>query len=136
MTQGAASRDRWRRAGLWLAFIALALKIAIPAGFMVAPDRHQLVVQLCSGNGAAAVLDLETGKIVEHGSGKNGESKSEHNQPCSFAAAAIAADAPNETVLDIPLREEMTASFRPLDLRPQLAPTGPPLPARGPPHFA
>jgi hypothetical protein len=130
-----------RRAGVWLAALALAFKVAIPAGFMVGTDSHnRIAIVLCSEHGGEQVeLDLATGQLIEHGlrappatSDDNGK----HSQICPFAGAAIAATAPAFTSIAAPQGARLHIELQPLWLRPQLAPTGPPLPARGPPQIA
>ena len=141
MMRGISLFHGLRRAGLWLALIALAIKVAVPAGFMVGTDAHnQLAITLCSGHGSAeATLDLTTGQIIEHGLEDKTpkiDDKSKHSQICPFASAAGMATAPSLASLAAPFTVALDVDTRPLWLRPQLSPTGPPLPARGPPLFA
>lgn len=132
-----------RAAGLWLALIALLFKSAIPTGVMLAPDTHnRIAIVLCSGHGSvvAATLDLDTGEIVEDGlspSSHNDQSSgAKADQPCPFAGA-VAATIASPTVSGI--TRSIVEIILDLDLRhvwPDVAPTGPPLPGRGPPALA
>jgi hypothetical protein len=127
----------WRAAGLWFALIALALRLAAPAGFMLAPDDHnRLTVTLCSGlETHTAEIDLATGKIAaKKAPGQNDKGKAD--APCSFAAAAVAAVDPQSAPLAAPLLQSVAFALTPLATRPSLQAAGPPLPARGPPHYA
>ena len=142
MARGIGLSMRLRRAGVWLAALALVLKVAVPAGFMLGPDSHnQIAITLCSGHGSAqAVLDLTTGQIIEHGledkTPRTDNDKSKHSQVCPFAAGAGVVATPSVISLAAPFAIYVRADSRPIRLRPQLTPTGPPLPARGPPLSA
>jgi hypothetical protein len=138
MMRGQSKRTGWRAAGFCLALLALVLKVSLPAGFMLAADEHQrIAVTLCSGQGPVeALLDLSTGEIVEHGSGHGDNSKANHDQPCAFAVATISAVAPTEPAIAAPAFASIAFKRAALHERPQLTPTGPPLPARGPPQYA
>lgn len=128
----------WRRAGLWLAMAAFALRLAVPAGFMLAPDSaNHLVVTLCSGTGPqTALMDLKTGEISPNKPAGDHHQKDKADPPCAFAGIAVAALTPAEVQIAAPLRLSAAALATPAQERPALAPTGPPLPARGPPTFA
>lgn len=142
MKRGMGLSDGVRRAGFLLAVLALVLKVAVPAGFMLTPIGHnQIAVTLCSGHGQQqAVLDLTTGQILEAGAqstpAKSDHAKDGHAQVCPFASATHAANPPALMALSAPLRVVQFAAPPPLELRPQLTPAGPPLPARGPPRLA
>jgi hypothetical protein len=118
---------------------AFALRLALPAGFMLAPDSaNHLVVTLCSGTGPqTALMDLKTGEISPN---KPADQKHKDggkaDPPCAFAGIAVAALTPAEVQIPAPLRLSAPAMATPAQERPALAPTGPPLPARGPPQFA
>jgi len=130
-------RHSWRVAGLWVALIALVLRLAAPAGFMLAPDNHnRLTVTLCSGaEMRTAEIDLTTGKVSTKQTPGHGD-KGKADAPCSFAVAAVAALEPQAPSLAAPLAQVVSIAVTPLDERPSLLPAGPPLPARGPPHYA
>jgi hypothetical protein len=138
MLRGIVSLARMRRAGVWLALIALALRIAVPAGFMVAADsNNRLTVTLCSGHGpVAAAIDLATGQIVANGHGAGSgdrpaqpDADAQQTQPCHFAVAAVTAPAPQEVSVSAPIAA-IAAFPRPArEVRPQIVPTRPPLPA-------
>ncbi len=133
--------SNWRVAGLCLALLALVLKAAIPAGFMLAKDAHnRIAIVLCTGHGSVeATLDLTTGEITQNGApGENkGEiEKAKADSPCAFAAIAQADTALDGFVLAAPYAQANFVSRTPHEERPSIAPTGPPLPARGPPSLA
>jgi hypothetical protein len=128
----------WRRAGLWLAMAAFALRLAVPAGFMLAPDAsNHLVVTLCSATGPqTALMDLKTGEISPAKPVGDHQKKDKTDPPCAFAGLAVAALTPAETQIAAPLQQSAAIAATPAQMRPALVPTGPPLPARGPPTFA
>lgn len=72
-----------------LALLALLVRAIVPAGFMVAPTKGDLLtITLCSGHGAVeALLDLDTGAIVKKGQQKP-EKPAASDAPCAFAVAA------------------------------------------------
>lgn len=78
-----------------LAFIAIAVRAVVPAGYMVGSvgQSQQVAIYLCSGH--EAVLDLSKGQTPQRQDG------SDQSAPCVFA---------------------VTAHFAPLDETPQLAP--------------
>ncbi|MGE0829164.1 MAG: DUF2946 family protein [Hyphomonadaceae bacterium] len=128
---------RLRLAGFWLAFCALVFKAAIPAGYMIGADAgDRIAVTLCSLSGdIQATLDLKTGRIVEHGA--DGHQTSEGgDHPCAFALAAAPLAPSGEAALAAPIGASLRFDQAALALRPQITPTGPPLPARGPPQYA
>lgn len=116
---------------------AFALRLAVPAGFMLAPDsRNHLVVTLCSGMGPqTALMDLKTGEIspAKPGDHKNSDKA---DPPCAFAGLAVAALTPSDLHLAAPLQQSAAIAATPAQLRPAQTATGPPLPARGPPNLA
>jgi hypothetical protein len=130
----------WRTAGLWLALIALALRVAVPVGFMLAPDSHnRLTVTLCSGHGpVTAQLDLTTGEIsTDHKPVPSPSDKGKADAPCTFAAMSVAIAGPPPAIgIPAPRALSVSSSRAPLVERPSLQPVGPPLPARGPPQRA
>jgi hypothetical protein len=133
---GRFSLGNWRVAGLCLALIALVLKAAIPAGFMLSPTPGGILeITLCGGNGPqTAIIDLRSdAEKQQHGSNEN-DAK---DQPCAFAVAAVAAPAPDAVSFAAPLLVAYAALLLTArDERPSLLPAGPPLPARGPPSLA
>lgn len=126
--------QRLRAAGLVLALSALTFKAMLPPGFMLDADSGRVAIVLCGdGAGAQVYFDPATGKL-SHDDGSAPENVSEHC-PFAFAAAAALASPPFTTlppqrfalVLDAaPAREAIGEHDA----------TGPPLPARGPPHIA
>jgi hypothetical protein len=73
------------------ALIAMAIRAAVPVGFMLSPDQDRwIVVTMCSGSGPMQMaLNLDTG---EHRDGEAPAHKKDgaavHHAPCVFAAAA------------------------------------------------
>ena len=115
--------------------LAVALKVLVPAGFMVASpsaSSSSFPLVLCTGHGAVTV---EAADLAQGGKKAPAE-KPAHDAPCAFAGHAAAASPP------VPYPVEAVAFARtpapqPQMLRRDLAPgrglAAPPLPARGPP---
>jgi len=129
-----ARRSRtWRHVCLTLAMLAVALKVLVPAGFMVGISSTRFPLVLCTGHGAVSV---DAGFLDPGGGKKAPGEKPAHDAPCAFAGSAAAASPPDPhpvatvTFVSAPVAE-------PLPLRRNLAPgrglAAPPLPPRGPP---
>jgi hypothetical protein len=72
------------------ALIAMAIRAAVPVGFMLAPDHDRWVVMtLCSGSGPMQMaLNLDTGEHRDGSAPTDGEKGgAAHHAPCVFAAA-------------------------------------------------
>lgn len=112
---------------LTLALLALALKVAIPAGYMVAPRANDLpfAIVICTAQGAVT---------VEPGGTTDQAPTTEHDAPCVFAGHGVGAQPPS----DIHRPHLPIATYQPI-LPPSYAATpglglcAPPPPARGPP---
>lgn len=80
-----------------LAFIAIATRALVPAGYMFAPpqDGRILTVTLCSGHGAVeALLDLSTGQLVDQDDVPDNtpeKNAPRADAPCVFATVATLA---------------------------------------------
>lgn len=128
--------DAWRRVFMTLAVLALAVKVAIPAGFMAAPRVAQspFALVLCTGQGAMVLgPDGALHKAGEPTKAPDG--KSGHDAPCAFAghgqgalSAALTVAAP---VSFVAYRVAQVAE--PADLAPGRGLAAPPPPNRGPP---
>ena len=91
MLWGLQARTGFAQVIAALAFIAIAMRAVVPAGYMVGlAEQGQLVsIELCSGH--AATLDLESGRLVEPGQtpdDKQHGSDRTSDAPCVFAAVA------------------------------------------------
>lgn len=130
----------WMRArGLMLAMLALALKAAIPAGFMLSqPGQGAPQIVLCTGHGAAT-LDPETGAFIPYDPAaqqtRDGERGDAPVQTCPFAALAFASPAPSPVALP-PARAPLVRIAAESVGFAIAFTQGPPLPARGPPQSA
>lgn len=125
-------------AGLWVALAALALRLAVPTGFMLAADDHnRLTVVICSGQGAqTATLDLATGKLSPDQAPEEGRNAAA-DAPCAVAAIVVAAIAPGDVTVAAPFARTIGISpLPPHAVRPGRTAAGPPLPPRGPPQYA
>jgi hypothetical protein len=128
--------DAWRRVFMTLAVLALAVKVAIPAGFMAAPRLAQapFALVLCTGQGAMVLgPDGALHRLGEPAKAPDG--KSGHDAPCAFAGhgqgaltAALAGAAPVSFVA-----YRLARVPEPPDLAPGRGLAAPPPPNRGPP---
>ena len=122
----------WRWSSMWLLALALAVRIATPAGWMFAPsDGHglpQLVI--CTGHGPEPLAPA----VGKSGQPANAPDKSS-DHPCVFAGhgaptppALIAATVPAPVVTSVGLSPTRLA-----DQRPGRGLAAPPPPSQGPP---
>lgn len=130
MTRGGFLR-RIYTAGLTLALFALTFKALLPPGFMLASQGGDIAITLCDGG--EAFFDTRTGDIRHQDDAPASDNTSEH---CPFAAAA----APNLLEVaaspSIPSVSFVEAASPVRAVVGEHEPTGPPLPARGPPNYA
>jgi hypothetical protein len=132
MTAFRALSPLWRRVCLTLAVLALVVKVAVPAGYMVDTTTGGApAIVLCTAQGAVTITP-ET----HHGAPESPAKG--HDMPCAFAghgAAFVAAEP-----LTVALIEH--AAYAPLapvptvEAVPGRGLSAPPLPARGPPQVA
>lgn len=130
MTTGASfmiwARSR-RGVVLTLALLALALKVAIPPGYMVGTASNSLpfTIVICTAQGAVA---------VEPGGSHEGEA-SKHDAPCVFAGHGLGAapPAPASHLLRPSLAYHPTSPPPSCEATPGRGLCAPPPPARGPP---
>jgi hypothetical protein len=130
--------QRMRRAGFWLAALALLAKAWLPAGYMAGvDDADKLTIMLCGlGDRSAMVLDLESGALVPADEANDHRTDEALAEGCAFALAAVAALASPDLPVVAPVRVPLDR-VEPLAPKPALTlAVRPPLPARGPPTFA
>lgn len=116
-----------RNVFLTLAALALALKVLLPAGFMVDPAARGFSMVICTAEGTAVVH--------QDGAPAGPASKQQHDAPCAFAGHGMGAVAPS---LAAPMAAAYAAYVAPspaplIGLAPGRGLAAPPLPARGPP---
>lgn len=122
---------RWAR-GVWmtLATLALVVKIAIPAGFMVAETSSSpFPLVLCTAQGAVI---LDSGAPADH------KAPQGHEAPCAFTGHGAAFVAPvlvGETLVHAVSYETASPALA-ADVSPGRGLVAPPPPARGPPLTA
>lgn len=124
----------WRHVCLTLAVLAIALKVLVPPGMMVAAEpRNDLPfpIVLCTAEGAVSVAP---GTPLPNHDSHEQDAKAKH-EPCVFAGHGIGAAA--HTPLEIGRVEFVAFERTAPAARPAVVPgrgvSGPPLPARGPP---
>ena len=130
---GHHNRTAWRGAFLTLAFLALAIKVAVPSGFMIAaPAPGQ-------GLGAAFNLVICTGHgpmTVGQPDHKGGENKSRSDAPCAFAGhAAPPVPSLGATLIGSAYVQTAEIALPRADLTPGRGLAAPPPPSRGPPTY-
>lgn len=132
-------RNGWR--GVQLAFVALALavKLVVPAGFMVGSPKvgAGFPLVLCTSQGMV-VIAAKDGIGQSQAPDKAPDNKSDHDHPCAFGGHGVVA-APALALLAAPV-EFARYRIMPVARAPSLAPgrglAAPPLPARGPPPIS
>lgn len=130
---------RFRGVALALIACALAIRLAVPSGFMLMPGMNGAlpVITMCSGQGAMpmpAGMHPATGR-ASHDDGQHEEKTPDH--PCAFAAASAAVDL-------AAILHPVAPAIIGIDVRPQphafshagIALAAPPPPKTGPPIFA
>jgi hypothetical protein len=135
----AVIRARHRRPGLArrlfpaLALLALAVRILVPQGFMVAsaeaPSAFPLVI--CTSQGV-----IQAGPLAPLHKAPDGKT-SAHDAPCAFAGHTPAPAPDLFTAERVSFAADHAAPSTPVrrDLAPGRGLTAPPLPARGPPQL-
>lgn len=112
---------------LTLAILALALKVIVPQGFMVAARGDGFPLVICTGHG------VETVANDDHGSKTPAQKKSD--APCAFAGN-LAPPAPSQVALlsePYVLGAQQAALAKARDLMPGRGLAAPPPPSQGPP---
>jgi|CXWL01.1.fsa_nt_gi hypothetical protein len=137
MLSGLANRSGWGRALAALAFMAIAVRAIVPAGYMLAADSEPgrfVTVTLCSTHGSVdAVLDRETGDIIDAGDQPSTPSDNPDTSPCVFAAAAhLAAPEHAPAAISVAFARE-ALRFNAVEARPGLGLAAPPPFSTGPP---
>jgi hypothetical protein len=118
-----------------LAVVALAVRAATPAGFMLADTGDGVGrIVICTGDGP--LLVAAPGTVPHDAPTTPDESGTEHN-PCAFAGMAQAAPGPDLLAVEaIAFPDFEAPAVRPLaHLAPGRGLAAPPLPARGPPNL-
>lgn len=129
----------WSRIFVALALLAMTLRALIPQGFMLAgaQDDHLISLQICSGvEHTNAVLNLQTGAIVEDGAeGKSGSKPPKADAPCVFAAIAYLAAPLAPVIFGGLIATVQPATFATVAVAPGLGLAAPPPWSTGPPAF-
>lgn len=145
MNRGATRLTPWlARLGVILAFCAVALRIAIPSGYMLGQPsgvNGLPALMICSGQGALEVKNDANPaldglrKIVADHDKKDGE-KSAPQHGCAFAGHSTPVHAPVLQSLAAPaFAPFVQAASTPLHQRPGLGLAAPPPPKTGPPSI-
>jgi len=115
-----------RNAFLTLAALALALKVLLPAGFMVDTGARGFSIVICTAEGTTVVH--------QNGAPAGPASKQQHDAPCAFAGHAAPPLPPVAAVLREARWTRVEAPAARLhDLAPGRGLAAPPPPAVGPP---
>jgi hypothetical protein len=121
-----------RKLSAALIVLALAVRVAIPSGFMPSSERG-FALTICTGMDTQTVWMDKSGKLHKDDPAKG---KSVEHQPCAFAGAAMAGDAPADTAF-VAMPPVATAvpvfAMREISVGHGLA--APPPPAIGPPSY-
>ena len=136
MSAACRMTDSWlRRAPMIAAFLALALQLMFPAGFMVAEpgQAHGFPIVICSAQGQT-VVDWTASSAPD--SGKK-QAPAKNMAGCPFAGHALASSPPAPAALALPVVfEPASAPVRPYLVFPGRGLAAPPPPAIGPPVSA
>ncbi|MFN7056681.1 DUF2946 family protein [Hyphomonas sp.] len=121
---------------LVLVALAVTMRLAVPAGYMVTSDTSgRIQIELCTEQGMVTrTLDLATGEYIEGDEGQ-GDSQTADHSPCAFAAGTQLAAPPEDLPQPAERRIIRAASIHhPASLQtarrlaaPPPYPTGPPV---------
>lgn len=136
-------RNAWTSWALALTVLAMAVRVAIPGGYMVAaPDAHRGLPQMviCTGQGAMAVAVDADGHLVKASikpaSKQSPSDKDRPDHPCAFSATSAAAETPGPAPSLAPLRfSQKTPQPLASAQRPGLGLAAPPPWTTGPPSI-
>lgn len=129
-----------KQASLLLAMLAIAVKVLIPAGYMlsaqVGPGGSPTMV-ICTGHGEFVVAVDANGKPSAPDPSKPGDGKSKAgDHPCTFASASVAHAAPAAFAIVAPIRLAwLPPPPRLTTQRPGLGLAAPPPYTTGPPSI-
>jgi hypothetical protein len=138
------SISRYRGLAVVLLVCALAMRMLVPSGFMIAPGAHGATLVLCPGQGAMPMAlphDMGGMAMSGHDMGKPGDKHQgdKHqdkgdNLPCAFSPVGAAADLVSVAHPAAPIAP---ADFAPavfgITTQPGLGLAAPPPPKTGPP---
>ncbi|MFN3584400.1 DUF2946 family protein [Phenylobacterium sp.] len=137
MTSAARHCRTFARLWLALACLAVAIKVLVPPGFMVARPVNDMPfpLVLCTAQG---MVTVDPGAPVDQERGDDPAGRAADHGPCVFAGAQHAAPPPG---LDHFVAVEFAAYAAPaaapsVSLAPGRGLAAPPLPARGPPSLS
>jgi hypothetical protein len=124
----------WRSVCMTLAVLALVLKVAVPAGYMVDTSAAGApAIVLCTAQGAVTIT-----QPGDHHRGPEAPAGSTHDAPCAFAghgAAFVAVEPVTVGVVEHVVYAPLAAPTA-VEAVPGRGLAAPPLPARGPPQVA
>jgi hypothetical protein len=126
----------WRRFGVMLALCALLFRVAIPTGWM--PQANAAGVSLGWCDGISHAVPAEAKALLDEALStlKHKPVKPAPEQPCAFAAAAQALDAPPLILVSIPRAAPQPLPYPALRSIPGRGLAAPPPLSTGPPILA
>jgi hypothetical protein len=80
---------------VWLATLALLVKVAVPAGYMIGTEHGTITIELCSGTGPMTMTMAMPG--MAHHDPKSDHDKAE--QPCPFSGLSAPSLAAADPIL-------------------------------------
>ncbi|MDP3907031.1 hypothetical protein [Novosphingobium sp.] len=130
MTFWRAFLHHHRFAAALLLAAVLALRVAVPGGWMVEQQGGELTVALCSdASGGQVFVTIPLGDDTpDPHEGKQA--------PCAFTALAGLADLPHAADLPMPLSDRVAPARMPLEISVGRGLAAPPPPQTGPPAIA
>ncbi len=142
MRPTSASLSWLKKLHLLVGMLAIAIKVAIPAGFMVAPQALAAgltPIVLCTAQGDVTAFMNGDGQIVAHGEqGHAGDGQDlpggHDGHPCTFAGQGTALTAPSAASVAVTfvVTRKVTSDLD-LIVAPGLGLAAPPPPKTGPP---
>lgn len=126
---------RHRGLALWLAAVALLMKVMVPAGYMPSIGGGSVTITLCTGEGVKAVAVALPGAPAERSDGA--KKQQQGTSPCAFTSLwSPASGAIDAALLAIAIAFIMAFGVRPVVQRIVATPAFLRPPLRGPPIAA
>jgi len=142
MRSASASLSWLKKLHLLVGMLAIAIKVAIPVGYMVAPQALAAgltPIVLCTSDGNVTAFMDEGGQIVTHGdealaNDHQGLPSDHEGSKCAFAGQGVPLAAPQAASMAVQFEGAVSpTAIQPSFVAPGLGLAAPPPPKTGPP---
>ncbi len=142
MHPASATHSWLKKLHLWVGMLAIAIKIAIPVGYMVAPQALAAgltPIVLCTAEGNVTAFMDGDGQILAHGeealaNDHQGLPSDHDGSKCAFAGQGVPLAAPQAASMAVQFEAVVSpTAIQPSFVAPGLGLAAPPPPKTGPP---